>query len=83
MKKRKEINLVTPLENVGGGGGYEGTILKIEEFNGREQIFQVTWPRTWEEQTFHVSSLGLGQNIFFQVTRPRTWEEQTFHVPGL
>ena len=30
MKKRKEINLVTSLEN----GGYEGTFLKIEKFNG-------------------------------------------------
>ena len=44
--------------------------LKIERFNGHEQIFQVTWPKTWPE------------HIFFQVTCPRTWEEQTFHVPS-
>ena len=30
LKKRKEFSLVTPLENE----DYEGTFLKIEEFNG-------------------------------------------------
>ena len=27
---------------------------------GQNRFFQVTWPRTWEEQTFHVLGLGLG-----------------------
>ena len=62
-------------------GGYKGTFLKIEESNDHKQIFQVTWPKNWEERTFYVPGLGLGQNRFFQVTWPRTWEEHTFHVP--
>ena len=49
----------------------KGPFLKIEKFNGHEQIFQVTWPKTWGEQTFHVPAQDLTKTDFFQVTWPR------------
>ena len=48
----------------------------------RIEIFQVTWPKTWEEQTFMYLAQDLAKTDFFQVTWPRIWEEQTFHVPS-
>ena len=65
--------------------------LKFEKFNDHEQNFQVTWPRTWEEQTFLVPGPELGQNRFFPsdmaqdlrranfpCTWLRTWPKQIF-----
>ena len=43
--------------------------LKIEKFNGHEQIFQVIWPRTWLEQIFLGDiAQDLVKTDFFQVT---------------
>ena len=57
--------------------------LKIEKFNGHEQIFQVIWPRTWPEYIFPSDMAhDLAKTDFFQVTWPRTWEGQNFHVPS-